>query len=335
MRTTIDALYHDIWQEIFEYFNATELFFTLAHLTVAADDVLFNRKHRLHIRSLVLDAHLHTLPETMWISRVISVELHEQSLLSNIQHYLELRSLKLIGSPQWIIDLIGKISKVNVRLEQLTLVVPGIGSLHNLLASTSSLSSLRRLEIHGNEIEERVKTGERFWSQTKIEQFILHSCSPVGWHDFALLLPGLSNIRFLNITLIHLKQDPFSCFFFPKLHYASLTLLEVPFSNVIQLLTKMPSLVKLRLSGLVDAEGFIINNKWPNLFEYRSSLIRITVNLSVEEDTTIFYDESIQFILRQINLDLRRVAEEFDRISQHHWWSLSGTLIRRSLLDER
>ena len=39
MRTTIDQLYPDIWQQIFEYFNAIELFFSLMHITKEADEV--------------------------------------------------------------------------------------------------------------------------------------------------------------------------------------------------------------------------------------------------------------------------------------------------------
>lgn len=334
MRTTIDKLYQDIWQEIFEYFNATELFFTLTHLTTEADDVLFNQNHRLCIKGLVLDTHLPAFPNKIWTNRVFSIELHEESLVSSIRQYVEIRSLKLIGSPQWVINVIGKISKVNVRLEHLTLFVPGIGLLHNFLEATSSLLSLSRLEIHGNQIEERIKTGTTFCPQTKIEQFILHSCSSVSWNDLALLLPGLSNIRFLSITLVHLKKDSFCSFICPSLHSVSLELVEVPFSTVIQLLIRMPSIVKLRLSGLVDAEGFIINNKWLTLFEVSSTLTKVIINVSVAEDTTFFYNESIESILRQINLDLRRITDDFDQINQHHWYSLSGTLIKCSAIDE-
>lgn len=334
MRTTIDKLYQDIWQEIFEYFNAAELFVTLVHLTTQADDVLFNRNRRLCIRGLVLDAHLSTLLDNIWRSRIISAELHEKCLLGNIQHYVELRSLKLTGDPHWIIDVIGTISKVNTRLEQLTLFVPGISLLHNLLASMSLLHSLRRVEIHGNQVEERIKNGTSFDSPTKIEQFILHSCSPIGWNDLARLLPGLSNIRFLSITLVHLKKDSLCSFIFPNLHSLSLELVEVPFSTVTQLLIKMPSIVKLRLSGLVDTEGFIINNKWITLFEFCLSLKKVIVNLSVAEDANAFYNESIQSILGQINLDLRRISNDFDQINQHHWYSLSGTLLKCFAIDE-
>lgn len=333
MRTTIDKLHHDIWQEVFEYFNALELFFSLIHITREADDVLFNRNHRLHVRGLLLDAHIHALPEKNWFDRVISVELHQKCSRSDIQQCLELRSLKLIGHPQWIIDLLRKISHVNVKLEQLTLVVPGIGLLHNLVASTSPLLSLRRLEIHGDELEERIKTGTSFLQRTKIEQFIFHSCSPVSWNDLSYLFPALSDIRFLDITLIHLSKYSFCPFIFSNLHSVSLMLLEVPFASLIQLLTTMPLIKKLRLSGLVDAEGFVISNKWLNLFEFCSSLIKITINVSLQHDTNFYYNEAIQTILREMNLDFRRTYDDcehyLNQINQHHWWNLSGTVIKQ------
>lgn len=143
MRTTIHQLYTDIWQQIFQYFNAIELFFSLVNITREADDVLFNRNHHFWLQGLVLDVHVRTLPEKLLLSQVISLELHQKSCFNNIQQCLELRSLKLVGHPQWIICLLTKISHVNTKLEQLSLVVPGIGLLHNLLATISPLLSLR------------------------------------------------------------------------------------------------------------------------------------------------------------------------------------------------
>ena len=100
MRTTIDQLYPDIWQQIFEYFNAIEMFFSLMYITREADEVLFNINHHLYLRGLLLDLHLRTLPEKLLFSQVISLELHQNHCLANIQQCLELRSLKLIGHSQ-------------------------------------------------------------------------------------------------------------------------------------------------------------------------------------------------------------------------------------------
>jgi hypothetical protein len=333
MRTTIDQLYPDIWQQIFEYFNAIELFVSLVHITREADDVLFNRNHHFGLRGLVLDVHVRTLPEKLLLSQVISLELHQNNHLNNIQQCLELRSLKLIGHPLWIISLLRKIAQVNLKLEQLILVVPGIGLLHNLLASMSPLLSLRRLEILGDELEERIKSGTSFLAQTTIKQFILHSCSSVTWDDLSCMLPGLSNIHFLDITLFRLSQNSLCSFSFPKLRSVSLILLEIPYECIIQLVTTMPSLVKLKLNGLVDADGFVINNKWLNLFEFCSSLVKVTVNVSLEHDTNSYYNELIQAALHEINLDLRCIEDDCECYSngrnQHRWWNLSGIIVKQ------
>ena len=333
MRTTIDQLYPDIWQQIFEYFNAIELFFSLMHITREADEVLFNINHHFCLRGLVLDVDVRTLPEALLLNQVISLELHQKNHLDNIQQCLELRALKLIGHPQWIICLLGKISQVNLKLEQLTLVVPGIGLLHNLLACIPLLLSLRRLEIYGDESEERIKNGTSFLAQTKIEKFILHSCSSVSWNDLSYMLPGLSNICSLDITLLRFSKNSLCSFNFPKLRSVSLILLEVPFDCIIQLVTTMPSLVKLKLNGLVDADGFVINNKWLHLFEFCSSLLKVTVSLSLEQDTNSCYNELIQTILHEINLSLRCIDNDceyyFDRRDQYQWWNLSGIIIKQ------
>jgi hypothetical protein len=205
-KTTVEKLCPDVWQQIFEYFNAIELFFSLVHVTMTGDEMLFDKNYHFCLRRLVLDVHIGTLPEKLLLSQVISLELHQNSHLNNIQQCLQIRSIKLIGHPQWIISLLKKISHVNLKLEQLTLIVPGIGLLHNLLASISLLLSLRRLEINGDKLEERIKSGTSLLTHTKIEQFILHSCSPVSWNDLSYMLPGLSNIRFLDIILLRLSK---------------------------------------------------------------------------------------------------------------------------------
>ncbi|CAF1348992.1 unnamed protein product [Adineta steineri] len=176
MRTTIDQLYSDIWQKVFEYFNAHELCFSLMHMTKQTDDVLFNINHRFRLRGLVFDTHVRIFPEELLLNHIISLELHRNNHPDNIQQRLELRSLKLIGHPEWIISILGKNLQADSRLEQLTLVVPGIGLLHNLFASIAPLVSLRRLEIYEDQLEERIKNGASFLTQTKIENlFCIHA----------------------------------------------------------------------------------------------------------------------------------------------------------------
>ncbi|CAF1321475.1 unnamed protein product, partial [Adineta steineri] len=123
------------------------------HVTEAADKVLLNENHHLCIRGLVIDILVRTLPQDLLLSRVLSLELYEHSCLNSIEQCIQLRSLKLIGHPQWIIRLLGNISQVNTKLEQLILCIPSVGLLHDLLASIAVLSSLRRLEIHADQID--------------------------------------------------------------------------------------------------------------------------------------------------------------------------------------
>ncbi|CAM4761621.1 unnamed protein product [Rotaria magnacalcarata] len=335
MKTTVDQLYPDIWQQVFEYLNAIELFVSFMHVTRAADEVLFNRNHHFRLRGFVVDAYVETLPEKLSPDQVISLELHQGSCLNIIEQCLALRSLKLIGRPEWIICLLRKFSNVNMKVEQLVFTVPGIGSLHDLLASIASLFSLRRLAIYANESEEKVKAGALSLTQTNVEQFILHSCSSISWNELSCMLPGLSNIRFLDITLFRYNMNSFWWFTFPKLRYICLILVELPFEWIIQLAKTMPSLIKLKLKGLVGGEGFIINHKWLNLFESCSSLAIVQVNLSLERDTNYFCINMIQAALREINLNLRCIEDDYDYYftgeSQQRWWNLSGMIMKQQV----
>jgi hypothetical protein len=333
VRTTVDQLYPDIWQQVFEYFNAVELFNSLVHVTIAADEVLFNRNHHFRLRGLVVDVSLQTLPEKLPLNQVVSLELHEENCLDIIEQCSEVRSLKLIGQPEWVICLLRKVSYVNMKLEQLVLVVPGIGSLYDLLTSITSLFSLRRLAIYANQLEEKIKPGALSVAQTKIEHFSLHSCSSISWNELSYMLPALSNIHFLDITLFHDNKDSFSWFTFPKLRYICLILIEVPFEWIIQLVKTMPSLIKLKLNGLIDAEGFVINYKWLDLFESCPTLDIVTVNLSLEQNTNFFPIDMIQTSLREVNLNLICMNDDCEHYSdernQHRWWILSGIITKQ------
>ena len=95
----------------------------------------------------------------------------------------------------------------------------------------------------------------------------------------------------------------------------------------------MPSLVKLKLNGLVNVDGFVINNKLLNLFEFCSSLAKVVVNVSLEQDTHFYYNELIQEALREINLDIRSMDDDcehyLNEINQHRWWNLSGIIVKQ------
>lgn len=335
MKTTIEQLYPDIWQEIFEYFNPIELFYTFVRITTTADEVLFNPNHHLRLRRLVIDAYVETLPEKLSLSQIISLELHQESCLDVIEQCLEVRSLKLIGQPEWVIYLLKKVSYIHMKLEQLFLVVPGIGSLYELLLSITSLLSLRRLAIYANQSEEKISTRVLSVTHTNVENFTLHSCSSVSWNELSYMASALPDVCFLDITLFHNNKDSFCWFTFPKLRYICLRLLEVPFTWIIEVVKRMPSLVKLQLNGFVDAEGFAINNKWISLFDSCSSLDMIIVNLSLERDTDFFCIDATQAVLCEINLTLECIDDDYDYYSSgrnpHRWWNLSGTIAKQDV----
>jgi len=75
MKTTLDQLYPDIWQYIFEYFNAIELFSSFINITSAANAVLFNNNSRFYFRGLVVDVFVQTLPEKLSLYQFISLEI--------------------------------------------------------------------------------------------------------------------------------------------------------------------------------------------------------------------------------------------------------------------
>ncbi|UJR24342.1 hypothetical protein I4U23_005719 [Adineta vaga] len=333
MRTTIHHLCSDIWQEIFHYFNAIEVINGLIYVTDAANAVVFNLCCHCFLRGLVLDACTRNFPKNLLFTQVISLELHQESCFNDFHLCSEVRSLKLVGDSQWAIDLLAKVSYGMLKLEQLTLIVPGIGLLHNFLASISPLLSLRRLAIYAEHLEERIKSGASFFKETKIEQFILRSCSSVSCNDLLSMCPSLNNIRFLDITLFHVNKDLIFSFSFPKLRSISLILIEIPFDWIIGLVERALSVLKLKLSGLVNAEGFVVNDKWLNLFQSCPSLITVIVSVSLEQDTTSPYNATIQKHLREISLDLKCIDEDgeyySDERNQCRWWNLSGNVIKR------
>jgi hypothetical protein len=193
--------------------------------------------------------------------------------------------------------------------------VPGIGSSYGLLESVAFLFSLHRLSIHANESEEIIKTRILSVRPTKIEHFTLHACSFMSCNELAHMIPALFNICFLDLTLFHNNKDSFCWFTFPKLRYIRLTLLEVPFEWIIQIVKTMPSLIEVKLNGLIDAEGFAINNRWFELFELCFSLTTVIVNLSLEKDANYFCIDTIQTSLREVNLSLTCIEDDYDYYS--------------------
>ncbi|CAF1566925.1 unnamed protein product [Adineta ricciae] len=329
--TTIHNLYTDIWQEIFQYFNALEILYSFTHLTDATDALLSNEHYRLYLRGLVVDRCTRRLPEKRFLTRIVSLELHENKHVDDIRPCSEIRSLKLIGNTQWIINVLTKATHTVSNLEQLILIIPGVGLLYDLLTCTSTFLSLRRLAIYAEDEEERVKTSTSLFRETEIEQFTLHSCSSIAWYNLAHMSRHFQNVRFLDITLFKVNRNPDILYGFPKLRSISLTLVEVPFDSIIQFVATTPALMKIRLNGLANDQGYVINNKWRDLFQPCPSLIKVTVNLSLEQDMNSFYNHIIQTALQEFNLVLKCLDGEgcCDGAGQRHWWNLSGIIIKK------
>lgn len=152
------------------------------------------------------------------------------------------------------------------------------------------------------------------------------------------LLPALSNIQVLNTTLFRDNKSYLRSFYFRKLRHIRLMLLEISFHSLIELITTAPFLTKLKLTGLINPEGYVINHQWINLFYLCPSIDVVRVNLSLEEATNNFRKEAIQAALYKINLRLRCLDEEYDScISEptyQRWWKLSALLNRHHLLGK-
>lgn len=307
----------------------------MAHFTVAADQVLFNENERFYSRGLVLDEHLESLPVQLSVERVISLTLYDACRLDIIEQCSKLRSLKLFGSMEWVTSLIRQVTCQNTKLEQLTIVIPGIASLFELLASVSSIFSLRRLEISADDLKDNCRACDVSITFNNVKQFILRSSSTVDCDDLLHFLPQLTNIQFLHISLITNNQKAISSINLRNLRTLVLGLLEVKFDWIIQLVATIPSLVKLKLSGLVDKEGFVANERWIDLFKSAYTLARIFVNLSLEQDDESFHCEKLQSRLRVINLQLLCDNDDDSDCYQyygqaHRWWTLKGIIMRPS-----
>ena len=213
------------------------------------------------------------------------------------------------------------------------IVMPGIKPLFELLKCILSISSVRRLVVCADEVEEKAKIDALPKIQSKIERFILHTCSPISWDDMACMQPGLICVRLLEINLFHHRKDSFHSFVLPCLRFLRLSLLEVPFEWIIQLVTVMPSLVKLKLTGLVDDDNFTIAHKWLHLLKSVPTLAKIMINISLDLSDPTFHYEERQMTLCNINLSLTHTTDDFDyypnETNKQRWWQLEGVIYQQ------
>lgn len=330
-------LYHlcpDIWCELFQYFKAIELYVTFTNITNAANEVLFNRKYHIQLRGLVIDGYcIENLSKHFQFDQVISLTIKNTTNFDIIKQCSQLLSLKLIGDSKWIILQVKKCFHINTKLEQLVIVMPEIKCLYELLECILPIDSLRRLEIRVDQLEEKVKPSVLFKIPSKIEQFILHSSSPINWSDLKYLQSGLVHIRLLEISLLHGCKKVLSPLILPCLRSLRIILLEVSFECIIEIVTIMPNLVKLRLNGLVDDENFLMNQKWIHLLESTPCLTNVAVNLSFQKSASSCCPEELQVTLRDIHLNLTWNHDDCSYYSNSRnedcWWQLVGVIIKQ------
>lgn len=296
------------------------------------DQVLYNDNGRLLFRGLTLGDSIKEIPEQIPLNRVMSLTLHETASFNTLKYCLELRSLKLIGGTEWITWIIKNISQRNTKLHQLTVITPTIKFLSDVLTSILSMCSLRRLELRTEEITESAEVRTIVTTTSNIEQFIIDSNSTIDWKGLSRVLPNFARIRYLSISLIDHNQTLIPSLFLHNLESLSIALLEMPFDCIIQLVTKMSCLVKLKITGLVDADGFVVNQRWTRLFETVPTLLRILVHVSLEQRDISYHCEKIQVPLHALNLSLVCDTDETDYYlyygNVNRWWSLSGIIIK-------
>ncbi|CAF1545319.1 unnamed protein product [Adineta ricciae] len=328
--TTISHLRCDVWLEIFQYFEAIELFSTLKNVTGTSDEVLFNEKFRNQLRGLVIDCHITNLLKGLTLNQVISLTMNNGASFGIVKQCCSLHSLKLKGESEWIISLVTKCSQISIKFEQLSITIPDIKPLHQILACISSLNSLRRLEIHAEELEETIGIPTVSMAPSKIEQLILKSCSAITYRDLSHMQSGFICVRYLSISLFQRSRISVHSFTFPFLRSLRVSLLEVPFEEINRLVSTMPSLMKLKLYGFADDVNFVNSDKWIHLLTSISTLFRITVDISLQHDSSIFYCEKTRAALHKINMSLTSIFDDLECYSHDErqlcWWQLKGVI---------
>ncbi len=259
--------------------------------------------------------------------------LYETTSIEALAHYSELRSLKLVGEINWITSAIKTISQTSTKLSQLTIVTSVVTSLSKTLLPMLSIPSLRRLEIHVDEIVENTEVHSFFAPSNSIEQLIFDSGTTIDWNEFFKAAAKCIPVRLLSIGLIDKNPLPITSFVFHNLRTLSLRLLEAPFSSIIQLLAITKRLVKLKLTGLANDDGFVVNPRWTDLFEYTPTLSQVFVDLSLEQANESFDCEEIRTSLLILNLFLLYDGDDADYHSysgiSKRWWCLRGVVSRQ------
>ncbi|CAF1683529.1 unnamed protein product, partial [Adineta ricciae] len=326
--TTVYNLCADIWQEIFDYFGVVELFDTFACIMPAADQVLFNKSEHYQLRGLTIDDDMVHLPQNINFSCIISLTIHNVHCFHIIPRCIELRSLKLIGEAEWITCMIGKIAQTFCKLEQLTVEISAVGSVSEILRLVASIYSLRRLEICADRFVEDATTSSSIMAPSKIEHLIVNSCSIFDWNELPQILPRLVDIHLVSISVIDDNQKSIPSFNIHNIRTLALGLQEVPFDWIIQLITAISNLWKLKLNGLVCEDGFVSNQRWIRLLESAPNSIHIYVNVFLQQDTRAYFNEKVKAELSDFGLSLTSSNDDEDCNMNDEdancWWYLRG-----------
>ena len=99
-RTNVQQLCSDIWLEVLQFLNDSEVVQSLVRVTDAVDEVLFGNKYHYLYRELILDAQTHAFLSAIGFDRVLSIHLHQGCALNMIQNLTRIRSLKINGEYQ-------------------------------------------------------------------------------------------------------------------------------------------------------------------------------------------------------------------------------------------
>jgi hypothetical protein len=273
------------------------------------------------------------LPLNMNLSCIISLRVYDAYCFEIIQQCTELRSLKLIGETKWITSMVRQISQTLCKLQQLTIVISGIGSVSKILTFVASIFSLRRLEICADDFVEGRNAFCSVMTSSKIEQFIMSSCSIIDWNELSYILPHFIDIHLLSVSLIDNHQKSIPSFIFHNLRTLNLGLHEVSFNWIVQLVATIPGLTKLKLNGLVREDGFVIDQRWTYLLESAPNSIRIFVNVFLQQDTHSYFCEKTKAALDTFDLNLTCSDDDTDCSLYHEnmnrWWNLRGIIIKR------
>ena len=141
-------------------------------------------------------------------------------------------------------------------------------------------------------------------------------------------------MRLLSISSIDSGQKIVPSVTVNNLRTISLGLLETSFDWILRLLETLSHTVKLKLTGITQEEGFVINQRWYHLFMSAPNLLRILVNLSIQQADTSYNCEKIQEPLRELNLKLE-CNNTYDTVCYsyygpvQHWWTLTGTIYKQ------